>query len=339
MYSNNKYHKLEEFFKSSNDNIMLLSFSKIEEILGFELPPSAYKHSAFWSNTSSHSISFSWINAGYKSKNTNMQNQTVEFQKEICSNLKTKHNTKIASKEKQKNDSFPVELAVKNIYDYFNETIKDEHGRYMSWRHCYNAFYNNRNIINEQTLDYLALNLAFYLASWGMYRGSSFLLQKDYKVHIPIIRIIQEEKYNELLGISAEDLCKEKNISLIQDISNRIKECYKKEKPSKKGCFNNASDTLVTKILLGTLGCAPAYDRFYINAVKKNNISSGIYNKESVRSIAKYYCDNFEVFEKVRNELSRCGTEYPPMKLMDMCFWQDAYIYDLEQKKNKHKGK
>ena len=26
-----------------------------------------------------------------------------------------------------------------------------------------------------------------YLSSWGMYRGSSFLLQKDYKIHKPII--------------------------------------------------------------------------------------------------------------------------------------------------------
>ena len=48
----------------------------------------------------------------------------------------------------------------------------------MSWRHCYKAFYENRNKTDEQTLDYLSLHLAFYLASWRIYRGSSFLLQK-----------------------------------------------------------------------------------------------------------------------------------------------------------------
>lgn len=101
-----------------------------------------------------------------------------------------------------------AEYAIHLISDYFNETVKDTHGRYMSWRHCYKAFYENRNKTDEQTLDYLSLHLAFYLASWGMYRGSSFLLQKDYKVHIPVVKIIQEEKYNPLLGISAEDLCK-----------------------------------------------------------------------------------------------------------------------------------
>lgn len=81
MYSNNKYYKLEEFFKSCNDDIIELSFSKIEKILGFKLPNSAFKHNAFWSNTDSHSIAFSWQNAGYKSKHTNLQNQTVIFEK------------------------------------------------------------------------------------------------------------------------------------------------------------------------------------------------------------------------------------------------------------------
>ena len=72
----------------------------------------------------------------------------------------------------------------------------------MSWQHCYNAFILNRSNVDDNTFDYLALHLAFYLASWGMYRGSSFLLQKDYKVHIPIVKIIMEKQYNPLVGIT-----------------------------------------------------------------------------------------------------------------------------------------
>ena len=36
------------------------------------------------------------------------------------------------------------------------------------------------------------------------------MLQKDYKVHIPIIQIIQEKKILSLCGISAEELRKKK---------------------------------------------------------------------------------------------------------------------------------
>ena len=79
------------------------------------------------------------------------------------------------------------------IRAYFEQTMSDPHGRYLSWEHCYKAFLENRDANDEQAIDHLALHLAFYLASWGMYRGSSFLLQKDYKVHIPVVKIIQEK--------------------------------------------------------------------------------------------------------------------------------------------------
>lgn len=225
-----------------------------------------------------------------------------------------------------------ADVAVQLIRDYFNETVKDPHGRYMSWRHCYRVFSENRNITDEQVIDYLSLHLAIYLASWGMLRNS-FLLQKDYKVHIPIVKIIQEQKYNPLHGISAVELREEHSLDLLNDITERIRDCYAREKPSIDGITNNATDTLVTKILLGTLGCVPAFDRYYINSVKKNHISKGLFSRNSVRSVAKFYTDNLETFENLRHELSECGIEYPPMKLMDMCFWQDAYIDDLKEHK------
>ena len=221
-----------------------------------------------------------------------------------------------------------AECAVNLIRAYFEQTAIDPHSRYFSWEHCYKAFLTHRNAKDDPTADYLALHLAFYLASWGMYRGSTFLLQKDYKVHIPVVKIIQEKKYDPLVGICAKDLCKEQNLALLEDIGERICECYAAERPAIDGKVNAASDTLITKILLGTLGCVPAYDRYYKESVKKYHISSGNYNKKSVCRVAKFYCDHEDSFEKLRLELSKCRIEYPPMKLMDMCFWQDAYISD-----------
>lgn len=229
------------------------------------------------------------------------------------------------------NCSISIEYAIRLIWDYFKETVKDVHGRYMSWRHCYKIFSENRNVKDDQTEDYLALHLAFYLASWGMYRGSSFLLQKDYKIHIPVVQIIQKEKYNSLFAISAENLCKNDNLLLLDEISQQIKICYAQEQSILTGTVNNATDTLVTKILLGTLGCVPAYDRYYVQSIKKYRISTGQYNTKSVYCIAKFYRDNLDEFEKLRHELSKYDIEYPPMKLMDMCFWQAAYTANIKQ--------
>ena len=142
------------------------------------------------------------------------------------------------------------------------------------------------------------------------------------------MKIIQEKKYDPLVGICAKDLCEEQNLTLLEDIGERICECYAAERPAIDGKVNAASDTLITKILLGALGCVPAYDRYYKESVKKYHISSGKYNSDSVYRVAKFYCDHEDEFERLRLELSERRIEYPPMKLMDMCFWQDAYISD-----------
>lgn len=51
------------------------------------------------------------------------------------------------------------------IKQYATEILNKYH-RYRSWDICYNAFNS------KVETDNLSLHLAFYLASWGMYRGS-----------------------------------------------------------------------------------------------------------------------------------------------------------------------
>ena len=93
-----------------------------------------------------------------------------------------------------------VDLIIKSSTEFYNDLKVDENGRYRSWEHCYSYFIKARGS-QEIDYDYLSLQLAFYLASWGMYRGSSFLLQKDYKVHIPVVKELLNEKYDVLAGI------------------------------------------------------------------------------------------------------------------------------------------
>ena len=76
------------------------------------------------------------------------------------------------------------------IHNFYKLIKTDRHNRYDSWKHCFNTFGD----LNQEN-DYLALHLGFYLASWGMYRGSAALLQKSYKIHIGAVAIIKEYKY------------------------------------------------------------------------------------------------------------------------------------------------
>lgn len=330
MARGDKYIALTTYLKNCGQDIIKMTFKEIESILGEPLPESTYKYPALWSNSESHSNALGWLNAGYITQNLSIPNQTVEF---LRMNTVSDHKSTTTKVVVKKKPSLSVDEAIRCIRAYFNETIKDNHGRYLSWCHCYNAFRNNRNNNKDiKTVDYLALHLAFYLASWGMYRASSFLFQKDYKVHIPVVEIILEEKYASLWGITAEGLQEAAMLDLLEDVSERIREAYAKEQSSFGKADNNATDTLITKILLGTFGCVPAYDTYYVRAVRKYDISTGIYDRNSVSDIAKYYLEHKYEFEKIRMELSTYGTEYPAMKIMDMCLWQ----VEFEKEKINH---
>ena len=58
------YHSLYDFLKEQNQDEIILSFKDIEKIIKGNLPASARKYNAWWSN-GSHSHSNYWLKAGY----------------------------------------------------------------------------------------------------------------------------------------------------------------------------------------------------------------------------------------------------------------------------------
>jgi len=145
-----------------------------------------------------------------------------------------------------------LDYAVGRIKEYYSESQKSGNGRYLSWEHCYSNFGKYRGIgIDEETIDFLCLHLAFYLASWGMYRGSSFLLQRDYRIHREVVVEILKQEYLSLWGISCESLLDPQNLDLIFNLRNKIEKIYIDKRASIDGRMS-VSDILITKILLGT---------------------------------------------------------------------------------------
>ena len=227
-----------------------------------------------------------------------------------------------------------VDRIIKASEVFYKELQKDKTGRYLSWEHCYSNFLKARNQ-DKPDVDYLSLHLAFYLASWGMYRGSSFLLQKDYKVHIPVVKEILKKKYDSLVGIDCVDYFNESNQKLLMDLCVRIEEIYKPFRQEIKADDKETiSSTLITKILMGTLGCVPAYDRYFVSGIKKQKVTTGNFNIQSILKLAEFYVDNTDRFEPIRKKMKVKGFSYPQMKMLDMGFWQIGFESD-----SKNKGK
>lgn len=222
-----------------------------------------------------------------------------------------------------------VDLIIKSSTEFYNDLKIDENGRYRSWEHCYSHFIKARGS-KEIDYDYLSLQLAFYLASWGMYRGSSFLLQKDYKVHIPVVKELLSKEYDALAGIECIEFRKESNQQLFLEINSFLGQYYDKIRREVKGqeLKNQLSFTLITKILMGTLGCVPAYDRYFIAGIKKQKVTTGNYNLKSIMKLVDFYEKNSVRLEPVREKMEVDGMPYPQMKMLDMGFWQIGFELD-----------
>ena len=225
-----------------------------------------------------------------------------------------------------------VDLIIDSSTTFYNELKQDPNGRYRSWEYCYKVFHDARKA-KDVDVDYLSLQLAFYLASWGMYRGSSFLLQKDYKIHIPVVEELLKDKYDPLFGIQCVELRKESNQVLLNEISKWMEKYYESVRKTVKetDVKNKVSSTLITKVLMGTFGCVPAYDRYFIDGVKDQKVSTGNYNLSSLLKLVDFYEENYSELEQTRSKMEVCGLPYPQMKVLDMGFWQIGFDKDLNK--------
>ncbi|MBR3167916.1 MAG: hypothetical protein IKF18_04435 [Erysipelotrichaceae bacterium] len=236
------------------------------------------------------------------------------------------------------NKSVPKDLILRCANSFYQELKDDAHGRYRSWEYCYTAFCDAREQPDPDD-DYLSLMLAFYLASWGMYRGSSFLLQKDYKIHIPVVKELLKDKYDCLVGANCEELKKEETRKLIfDDLNHFMKKYYDpiRRTISEKDLNNDLSDTLITKILMGTLACVPAYDRYFISGITEYKVSTRNYNEKSLLKLIAFYEENYDDFEAARKKMKVGERSYPQMKMLDMSFWKIGF--DLDNKKGLKKS-
>ena len=74
-----KYRGLTEYLLQSNQTIVTLSYSQLEDILGFPLPETARKFKqSYWANTETHSYASSWLAVGYKTR-VNADSNSVTF--------------------------------------------------------------------------------------------------------------------------------------------------------------------------------------------------------------------------------------------------------------------
>ena len=222
-----------------------------------------------------------------------------------------------------------IDELISGAQTFYDDARANESGRSRSWEHCYRAFRDARTDPSPD-YDYLSLHLAFYLASWGMYRGSSFLLQKDYKVLSPIVEEILKPEYDCLFGLACTDVRNSDVWKQYTKLYDKIAAYFDpiREKVAGRKRTTPVSPVLITKILMGTLGCVPAYDRFFQDGVATYKVTTREYSLDSVLRLVDFYEEHNDRLEDARRGMQCEDLTYPQMKLLDMGFWQVGFEKD-----------
>lgn len=202
-------------------------------------------------------------------------------------------------------------------------------GRDSSFDYCFNYFqdFRERRAINSlrdpDHMERSALELGFYLASWGMYRGSSKLSDRSVRALEPVIEAIAIA--DEALWEIDADSYSEENIKLLLEHKRDLSDAFDFE----------PTETLITKVLLGVYGSVPAFDTYFQAATRAwadNGRGFGTLNRDSLVKLRKIYEANKDVIDGLRGKtLAITGSRdeqeftdrlYTRAKVIDMaCFW------------------
>ena len=207
---------------------------------------------------------------------------------------------------------------INTIIDKFQNNNISNTDRYTSFDYCYNYFRQpSKEILAD--MEKSCLVIGFYLASWGMLRGSSFLLNKSVKYYEPLVCYIAKTDKS-VWDIDVDNYTDEnidKILKIYDDIKNDIID------------GNNAHLTLVTKIMLGVFGIIPAFDSYFCKSFREifnGECGFRAVNKESLKCINEFYNDNKEdidkasskIFVREFNNFEKTTFNYTKAKIIDM---------------------
>jgi hypothetical protein len=210
-----------------------------------------------------------------------------------------------------------------NIDEYLSDRNPD--ARYASFDYCFNYFQGFREreeiqtLANSDNIQNSCLQLGFYLASWGMYRGSARLLQTSARHLVAIIKVIANTEQS-VWELDAGSYSEQANIDLLLGSADNIR----------SACPDlNMSEKLLTKILLGVFGCVPAFDTYFMRGWGAEG-NRATFNPATLRQIARFYRENAEVIDDRRPYTYNflCGEQtrrkYSQAKMIDMIFFTEG---------------
>jgi hypothetical protein len=204
-----------------------------------------------------------------------------------------------------------------NVRSYLGDDLRlNPNERYASFDYCFKWFQQFHEagrvdaLVDSTNRQASCMQLGFYLASWGMYRGSTALHKRSAYHLLPVLDAIVSMP-DEVWALDV-DRYDEQSFDVLRDASRRIRAAIPE----------GASDILTTKILLGVFGCVPAFDTQF-----RRGFGVATFGRSAVSAIAAYYERHHEDVERLRVAALDFDTgepasrQYTRAKVIDMVFF------------------
>ncbi len=217
----------------------------------------------------------------------------------------------------------------KLVNQYYQNANGDNYPRLRGWEFLWDYIQGQSewiDLVSEKNIERTALHLGFYLANWGMFRGSSGLLNtnmdffKDLSSHL--FQNIPIDFWDTTFADFSPD--NEEKLKL----SSELFDCAINEMESFEFDRITWTETLKSKILLGFWGQCPAIDTFYSRGIRlflniNPQFKIAPKGKINAKSLSSLNVVSQKLGWNLAGNFTHHGkNEYPPGKVIDMAFFQ-----------------
>lgn len=257
----------------------------------------------------------------------------------------------------KKSFGFMTQTEMENCIKAYMCMYKYEYSQPRAYDYARDAFRDYVVGKNGVTANCVAAKLYAYLATWGMcYVNAGSIRWKNYRVLEPIVDILRnfavDPKYKFLRDYDPYvDTTPNKTayVDCVTDIVERLRQEFdrlsgeanaawgrveadyeaamnasgKSDNPPLQYGKINATDALIGKILLATLGCTVAYDSHARDALKALDVKRGLKQNELDDFYDKVIIGGKSVIVPVEKafKMKYPALNYPIMKIIDMALW------------------
>lgn len=197
--------------------------------------------------------------------------------------------------------------------------------RSQSYDHCYNYFADTEDL--EADIEKSCAVLGFYLASWGMYRGSAYLQREANSDHLAravgTIQTLREALVH--VDLNSYD---EQNMETVLRAYQAIDDALQIKQRSRV--------TIVTKTMVATFGCIPAFDRNFTAGFRKvlgahSRLPYGRIDKQVLQLLGAFYRANQAEIDRLHMDSRTIafGTDEVTEHRLTRAKIMDMYCYQL----------